>query len=42
MKEYVAVPDALLLQTDRRAAWFAASHAYAATLKPKPTTRRAK
>lgn len=41
MKEYVAVPDAVLQQTDRLAPWFAASHAYATTLKPKPTTRRA-
>ena len=39
-KEYVTVPDSLLATTDELAPWFAASHAYARSLKPKPTTRR--
>ena len=39
-KEYVAVPDSLLATTDELAPWFAASYAYAKSLKPKPTTRR--
>jgi hypothetical protein len=39
MKEYVTVPDALLADTEQLAPWFAASHAYIATLKPKPTRR---
>jgi hypothetical protein len=38
--EYVSVPDALLLDTVTLTPWFARSHAYAATLKPKATTRR--
>jgi TfoX/Sxy family transcriptional regulator of competence genes len=39
MKEYVAVPDALLANTTQLARYFAASYAYAKSLKPKPTTR---
>ena len=38
--EYVSVPDAILPDTAILAPWFARSHAYAATLKPKSTTRR--
>ena len=38
--EYVSVPDAILPDTATLAPWFARSHAYAATLKPKSTTRR--
>jgi TfoX/Sxy family transcriptional regulator of competence genes len=41
MKEYVDVPDALLARTSQLEPWFAASHAYAKTLKPKPTKRTA-
>jgi hypothetical protein len=40
MKEYVTVPAPLLLDTPQLAPWFALSVAYAATLKPKPTTRK--
>lgn len=39
MEEYVAVPDALLADTERMRPYVAASLAYAQTLKPKPTTR---
>ena len=39
MKEYVAVPDALLADPAAMAPYVAASHAYARTLKPKATTR---
>lgn len=39
MKEYVAVPNALLHDTAALAPHFEASYAYARTLKPKPTTR---
>ena len=39
-KEYVEVPDALLSKTAELAKHFAASHAYVASLKPKPTTRK--
>ena len=38
--DYVSVPDAILLDTVTLTPWFARSHAYAATLKPKATTRR--
>jgi hypothetical protein len=38
-REYVVVPDDLLARTDELAPWFEASHAYAASLRPKPTTR---
>ncbi len=39
-KEYVAVPDDLLANTDELAPYFAASYQYATTLKPKATKRR--
>lgn len=39
-REYVSVPDAILLDTASLEPWFARSHAYAATLKAKATTRR--
>lgn len=40
MKEYVAVPDALLKKTKELQKYFALSYAYAKTLKPKPTKKR--
>ena len=40
MKEYVTVPASFLSDTTELAPWFAASVAYAAALKPKPTTRK--
>ena len=39
MKDYVAVPDALLADEAALAAWFARSVDYARGLKPKPTKR---
>jgi hypothetical protein len=39
MKEYVAVPDALLADRAAMRPYVEASYAYAKTLKPKPTTR---
>jgi TfoX/Sxy family transcriptional regulator of competence genes len=42
MKEYVAVPDALLANFPKMKRYFAASVAYAETLKPKPTKRAPK
>ena len=39
-KEYVDVPDALLIDTSQLAGWFASSYDYASGLKRKPTTRR--
>lgn len=39
MKEYVAVPDALLARTDDLEVWFERSYAYVGTLRPKPTRR---
>ena len=42
MKEYVAVPDALLANTRTMTKYFAISYGYAKTLKPKPTTKGAK
>ena len=38
-KEYVTVPAAVLDDTDLLLPWFRASHAYARTLKPKPSRR---
>ena len=38
-REYVAVPDALLGDTERLLPWFRSSLEYAQSLKPKPTTR---
>jgi TfoX/Sxy family transcriptional regulator of competence genes len=39
MPEYVAVPAALLADTERMKAYVAKSFAYAQTLRPKPTTK---
>lgn len=39
MKEYVAVPDALLPNTKELAKYLALSYQYAKTLKPKPTKK---
>ena len=40
MKEYVAVPDALLSKPKELQKYFALSHEYAKTLKPKPTKKK--
>jgi len=40
MREYVAVPDALLGKPKELQKYFAISHAYAKTLKPKPTKKK--
>ena len=40
MKEYVALPAALLKDTKAAGAWLKKSLAYAGTLKPKATTRK--
>jgi TfoX/Sxy family transcriptional regulator of competence genes len=40
MKEYVAVPDALLHKTKELQKYLALSYAYAKTLKPKPTKKK--
>jgi hypothetical protein len=40
MKEYVVVPDAVFSDGRALAGIFSRSHAYAATLKPKATTRK--
>jgi TfoX/Sxy family transcriptional regulator of competence genes len=42
MKEYVAVPDALLKKTKELERYLAISYEYAKTLKPKPTTKAKK
>ena len=42
LKEYVEVPDALLERTSELRQYFDLSHAYVATLKPKPTSRKKK
>ena len=39
MQEFVVVPDDLLERTDELAGWFARSHEWIGTLKPKPTRR---
>ncbi len=39
MKEYVAVPDALLKKTRELQKYLELSYAYAKTLKPKPTKK---
>ena len=39
MQEFVVVPDALLERTNELVGWFARSHDWVGTLKPKPTTR---
>jgi hypothetical protein len=41
-KEYVVVPDALLKRTAELRPYFAMSHAYVQSLRPKPTTKPAK
>jgi TfoX/Sxy family transcriptional regulator of competence genes len=41
MKEYVAVPDAMLPETKELGKYFKASYEYAKTLKPKPTRKTA-
>ena len=38
--EYVVVPDTLLGKTRELKPYFAASYAYVASLKPKPTTKK--
>ena len=40
MKEYVAVPDALLRNTKELQKYFSLSYAYAKTLKPKATKKK--
>jgi TfoX/Sxy family transcriptional regulator of competence genes len=40
MKEYVAVPDALLKNTKELQKYLALSYEYAKTLKPKPTKKK--
>lgn len=40
MKEYVAVPDALLENTNELKKYLDLSYEYAKTLKPKPTTKK--
>jgi TfoX/Sxy family transcriptional regulator of competence genes len=40
MKEYVAVPDALLRKTKELQKYLGLSYAYAKTLKPKPTKKK--
>ena len=42
MKEYVAVPDALLENTKELQKYLECSYEYAKTLKPKPTTKKKK
>lgn len=41
MKEYVAVPDALLKKTGELAKYLDLSYEYALTLRPKPTKKKA-
>jgi hypothetical protein len=41
-KEYVVVPDGLLKKTAELKPFFALSHSYVGSLKPKPTTRAKK
>lgn len=40
LKEYVEVPEALLKKTRELMKYFASSHAYVASLKPKATTKK--
>lgn len=40
LKEYVEVPDELFKKTGELKKYFALSHAYVTSLKPKPTTRK--
>lgn len=39
MKEYVEVPDDLLMDTEAMVKYLSMSHVYAKTLKPKPTKK---
>jgi TfoX/Sxy family transcriptional regulator of competence genes len=41
MREYVAVPESLLKKTKELEKYLAMSYAYAKTLKPKPTKKKA-
>jgi hypothetical protein len=41
-KEYVVVPDSLLLVTDELKPWFDQSFAYVSSLKPKPSRGKTK
>ncbi len=41
-REMAAIPDALLKNTNKLTPYVAASHAYALTLRPKPTKKPAK
>jgi len=38
-KEYVTVPDSLLMKTDELKPYFEMSYQYASSLKPKPTSK---
>ncbi len=38
-KEYVTVPDSLLMKTDELKPYFELSHQYVSSLKPKATTK---
>jgi hypothetical protein len=42
MQEFAVVPDDLLERTDELAEWFARSHEWVGSLKPKPTKRAPK
>ena len=42
MKEYVVVPDELLMKTEELKVYFDISYAYVGSLKPKPTKRKKK
>jgi len=39
-KEYVTVPDSLLMKVDELKPYFELSYQYVSTLKPKPTSRK--
>lgn len=40
MREYVPIPDELFNHRETLRGWMEKSHAYAKTLKPKPTTKK--
>jgi hypothetical protein len=42
LKEYAEVPEALLIKTAELQKYFEVSHAYVATLKPKPAKKKGK
>jgi TfoX/Sxy family transcriptional regulator of competence genes len=42
MKEYVEVPEAMLLKTQALKKYYDISYAYVSSLKPKPTKRKSK